>query len=153
MTPPPFFFRGEPMHVIQRYRTKLWVLYLFLGHVVLQAVRRQKKLVGDFFGVKQMGYYMTVERQELKANGLTQLPDGIDEFWALEDEHVSITEGYFKWGDWFEDDLKTLARAGVTGEIELSGEQAEWQKYVLKDGVVELYEGAIVYPNKPTEVI
>ena len=100
-----------------------------------------------------MGYYMTVESQDLKANGLSKLPEGVDEFWALEGEYVSITESYFKWGDWFEKDLQTLAKAGVTGEIELSGEQAEWEKFVLKDGVVEIYGGSVVYPDEPQTVM
>jgi len=99
-----------------------------------------------------MGYYMTVEKQDLKANKLTKLPEGIDKIWKLEDEYVSITEGYFKWGDWFEKDLKALAKAGITGEVVLSGESAEWYKYVLKNGVVECYEGRIVFPEEPSEI-
>jgi len=95
-----------------------------------------------------MGYYMTVESQKLLANGLSELPEGLDELWRLEGEYVSLIDGYFKWDDWFERDLKRLAKTGVTGEVELSGEMAERYKYVL-DGVVKLYHGAVTYPGSP----
>lgn len=97
-----------------------------------------------------MGYYMTVERIDLKTNGLTKLSEDLEEScWRIEDDHVLLKETYFKWDDWFNDELKKLATAGVTGEIELSGEQAEWEKYVLKNGMVEAYTGSVTYPEEP----
>lgn len=97
---------------------------------------------------------MTVECQDLKANGLSKLPEGIDvDFWTMEKENVSITERYFKWGDWLENDLKALAKAGVTGKIEMSGEEAEWEKYVLEAGIVKVYRGQVTYPKEPEETL
>jgi hypothetical protein len=100
-----------------------------------------------------MGYYMTVERQDLNPNGLSRLPEGISDIWELEGDYVSLKEGYFKWADgWFIEDLKALAKAGVTGEVVLSGELGEWVKYVLKGNRVEEYEGSVVFPKEPSEI-
>jgi hypothetical protein len=104
-----------------------------------------------------MGYYMTVEDFLLNSNGLSKLPEGITpDFWALDEEDPSfvvIKEEDFNWADgWFIEDLKALAKAGVTGEVVLSGELGEWYKYVLKGGRVEEYEGSVVFPKEPTEI-
>jgi len=96
-----------------------------------------------------LGYYMTVEYQDLKANGLSELPREVDELWALENEKVFLIEGFFKWGNWFLHDLSVLAKAGVTGEIELSSESCEWEKFKLENGLVKVYQGRIVYSKEP----
>ena len=99
-----------------------------------------------------MGYYMTVQLESLKANGVKKLPENV-EYFEVDGEWVKPIEHYFKWDDSFEEELVFLARAGITGEIELMGEEGEYTKYKLKQGVVEVYEGKIVYPEKPNTVL
>jgi hypothetical protein len=101
-----------------------------------------------------MGYYMNVVCCDLKANGLERLPEGVSDYlWTIEDGRVELSEYYFKWYSEFEEELLALSRAGVRGEIELFGEEGEYIKYVLADGVVKLYEGRVVYPDEPSEII
>lgn len=99
-----------------------------------------------------MGYYMVVQSASLKTNGVKKLPENV-EYFEVDGEWVKPIEWHFKWHDSFEEELVFLARAGVTGEIELMGEEGEYTKYVLKQGIVELYEGKVVYPEKPNTVL
>jgi len=100
-----------------------------------------------------MGYYVTVQSYNLSANGLKRLPKDLYDIWDLDGENINITELHFKWGcGWFLEDLKKLAKAGVTGEVELYGEEGEWYKYVLRDGRVEEYLGSVVYEEEPNEI-
>ena len=100
-----------------------------------------------------MGYYMTVQSCSLKAEGVERLPESVSENWIVEDGEVKPVEYWFKWYSEFEGELLTLSKAGVRGEIELMGEEGEYIKYVLADGVVKLYEGRVVYPDEPSEII
>lgn len=102
-----------------------------------------------------MGYYV-IERSNLQANGLEKIPEhkfGWELCFGVKEDCVEPSETHFRWHESFEDFLTTLAKAGVTGWLELSGEQGEWEKYVLKDGVVECYEGSIVYGEEPQRVL
>jgi hypothetical protein len=100
-----------------------------------------------------MGYYMTVQSCSLKAEGVERLPESVSENWIVEDGEVKPVEYWFKWYSEFEEELLALSKAGVRGEIELMGEEGEYIKYVLADGVVKLYEGRVVYPDEPSEII
>ncbi|MCD6340883.1 MAG: hypothetical protein J7L51_02910 [Desulfurococcales archaeon] len=98
-----------------------------------------------------MGYTMTIEGYRLEAGGLREVPavGSWGEMWEITEEgRLRPKECYFRWDDSFEDFLSALARAGVTGEVELSGEQAEWYKYVLRDGEVTCHEGWVIYPSQ-----
>lgn len=97
---------------------------------------------------------MTVQYSSLESNGLTELPEKVDgDFWAIRNGDIEPIEHWFKWYEEFDEELVFLARAGVTGEIILMGEQGEYNKYVLKNKVVEYYEGTIVYPERPNTVL
>jgi hypothetical protein len=100
-----------------------------------------------------MGYYMTVQSCSLKAEGVERLPEEVSENWIVKDGEVKPVEYWFKWHSEFEEELLALSKAGVRGEIELMGEEGEYIKYVLADGVVKLYGGRVVYPDEPSEII
>ena len=100
-----------------------------------------------------MGYYMTVKSCDLRAESLEKLPEGVSDFWVIADGKVKPVEYWFKWYSEFEEELVALSKAGVKGEIELMGEEGEYVKYVLEGGVVKLYEGHVVYPDEPSEII
>jgi len=95
---------------------------------------------------------MTIQDVSLKAEGLERLPDGVGLF-KLVDQRVVPIEWTMKWTDYFEEELVFLSRAGVRGYVEVMGEEGEYVKYVLKDGVVEVYEGAVVYPDEPSTIL
>jgi len=90
---------------------------------------------------------MTISECSLEAE---ELPEGLDpDYWQIKKDGDKIlikpVEWWFKWGNWFIEDLKTMAKAGVKGEIAMYGEFGEWVKYVLKDGTIEEYEGEVVF--------
>ena len=88
------------------------------------------------------------------ANELKELPENIDtDIWIIKDGKIDLIQYWFKWYESFDEELVFLSRAGVTGEIELIGEQGEYTKYVLKNKVVEYYEGTITYPERPNIVL
>jgi hypothetical protein len=98
-----------------------------------------------------MGYYLTINSLNLNTHGLKTLPEGVDELWKLDDDGtVSLDDYYIKYDDWWDEDLKNLAKAGVTGEIELYGECGEWERYVLKDGKVMVFKGHVEFSGDPT---
>jgi hypothetical protein len=119
-----------------------------------------------------MGYYLTINSLNLNTHGLKTLPEGVDELWKLDDDGtVSLDDYYIKYDDWWDEDLKNLAKAGVTGEIELFcqrrmprkillrekrsgkmfyGECGEWERYVLKDGKVMVFKGHVEFSGDPT---
>jgi len=81
-----------------------------------------------------MGYYVTIQKCRLEPNGLKQIPPGAEGGWVLSKGYVEPVDYYFKWkgGDWFEEELVALAKAGVTGEVELIGEEGERWKTTLR---------------------
>jgi len=100
-----------------------------------------------------MGYYMRVQSCSLRVEGLERLPENASDFWTITDGEVEPVEYEFKWHSDFEEKLLALSKAGVRGELELMGEEGEYVKYVLEDGVVKLYDGHVVYPDEPSEII
>ena len=99
-----------------------------------------------------MGYYMIIQTSSLKG----RLPNLPTEFipWKQEnDGSITPTDTSFKWYDTFEEELLLMVQAGITGEIVVTGEEGDYSKYVLKDNKVEMYEGTVVYNNKPDNVI
>ena len=100
-----------------------------------------------------MGYYITINTYDLEANGLRRLPKGIDTLWYLEDDKVEMKETFFKWHDWFENDLKSLAVAGVTGELTFYGEEGEWYKYKLYDSSTFCFNGSVEFESTPSKQI
>jgi len=110
-----------------------------------------------------MGYDVSINRCELFQKELTaeekiyqKLKHGDLDLdpndWTTKENRIEPVEWYFKWGDWFVEDLTKMAKAGVTGFVETIGEEGEYTKYMLKDGKVEEYYGEVVYPEKPNDV-
>lgn len=115
-----------------------------------------------------MGYQIDITSCSLKANGLKKLPDGVDGeyMWELDKKNntVNVLMTYFKWYGKWEDELLLLAKAGVSGIIETIGEEGEVTRYILnqkddnpskrrKRGLVEVYDGEVIFHKKPNRVM
>ncbi|MEM3453335.1 MAG: hypothetical protein QW835_06915 [Candidatus Hadarchaeum sp.] len=82
-------------------------------------------------------------------NGNLKLSD----FWVIDGDKIEPVETYFRWGDWFEEDLKKMAKMGTTGFIEIRGEMGEHNKYVFRGEKIEVYVAEVVYSSKPYEIL
>ncbi|MBC7219283.1 MAG: hypothetical protein H5T49_04035 [Hadesarchaea archaeon] len=109
-----------------------------------------------------MGYEIIIENHDLKIEDdaekriFSKLKYGVlelSDFWEINENKIVPSEYSLKWGDWFEEDLKNMAKMGVTGFIEVRGEQGECSKFVLRDERVEVFYGRVVYSEKPDEIL
>jgi len=81
---------------------------------------------------------------------------GLSDFWKQEGDRIVPVEGWFKWGDWFEEDLKKMVKMGAAGAIVLKGEDGEYFKYELNNNGREkimIFFGQIVFPKKPDKIL
>lgn len=103
-----------------------------------------------------MGYSVDIQSVKFEHN-LKVLPEGVDGYWEFskrEPVQIQPLDWSFNWHeDDFESTLILLAKAGVTGEIELMGEQGDYWKYVLTEKEVKYYDGEVVYHEKPDKTL
>lgn len=106
-----------------------------------------------------MGYYCTIEHIDLKApvriDNLIQKRENNYIDWVCLDDFTIDVDGdrYFKFHeDDLVADLKFLRSLGVRGEIEFSGEQSEWWKYILDEEAVKDFAGYITFEDNPTNI-
>lgn len=99
-----------------------------------------------------MGYYMIIQTSSLKGR-LPSLPTEFIPWKQEKDGSITPADTSFKWYDTFEEELLLMAKAGISGEIVVTGEEGDYSKYVLKDKKLEMYEGTVVYSNKPDNII
>ena len=86
--------------------------------------------------------------EKLKTGTLDLDPD----IWTVREDEIEPVEYNFKWGDEFVNDLVKMAKHDIIGCVEITGEEGEHTRYVLRGGKVREYCGRTVYPRTPSSV-
>ena len=126
-----------------------------------------------------MGYYVIIQSCKIKlpkeltnddtntVNAVIKILDDndiVNDYWLVEDNEIvpveydlnlddNLDTSLGDLDDDFYKSLKYLSKVGCTGYVELSGDNGEWVKFVLKDGKLFIYYAEMTYPKKPTYVL